>query len=177
MLFRSADSKHPLALYFVGSAVNFCPTVLTNDDCWCCVASNLVASARFFHYMILCFIEHVLGVGSNHPGLFGETSAYYGTVEQQGHLTLHLHLLLWIKGLFSPDETRRRILDPTSEFCNSLINYLEKAHIGEFMMGTHDEVITHVEGERLKTDYVDPCKTLPSPPPKYCKRKCGTCSA
>lgn len=30
------------------------------------------------------FIKHVLGVGTDHPGLYGKTSAYYGTVEQQG---------------------------------------------------------------------------------------------
>ena len=48
------------------------------------------------------FIKHVLGVGMNHPGYFGGTEAYYGTVEQQGRLTLHLHLLLWIKGALSP---------------------------------------------------------------------------
>jgi len=40
------------------------------------------------------FIKHVLGVGTEHSGLYGDTSGYYGTVEQQGHLTLHLHTVL-----------------------------------------------------------------------------------
>ena len=44
--------------------------------------------------MVDSFIQHVLGVGTHHQGVYGNTSAYYGTVEQQGHLTLHLHLLL-----------------------------------------------------------------------------------
>jgi hypothetical protein len=157
--------------------MKFCPTVLSEDDHWHHVASNLVASARFLHFMISCFIEHVLGVGSNHPGLFEEIAAYYGTIEQQGHLTLHLHLLLWIKGSFSPDEMQRRILDPTSKFRHDLINYLEKAHIGEFMVGTCDGIIARVEDDILKPSYVNPCKALLSPPPKYCKEKCGTCSA
>ena len=43
------------------------------------------------------FIKHVLGVGTDHPGLYGDTAGYYGTVEQQGRLTLHLHTVLWIK--------------------------------------------------------------------------------
>ena len=30
------------------------------------------------------FIKHVLGVDSDHDGVFGPTNAYYGTVEQQG---------------------------------------------------------------------------------------------
>ena len=54
--------------------------------------------------MIENFIKHVLGVGSTHQGLYGDTAGYYGTVEQQGHLTLHLHMLLWIQGSLSPDE-------------------------------------------------------------------------
>ena len=45
------------------------------------------------------FIKHVLGVDSDHNGVFGPTNAHYGTVEQQGRLTLHLHLLLWINTL------------------------------------------------------------------------------
>ena len=40
------------------------------------------------------FITDVLGVGSKHHGLYGDTKAFYGTVEQQGQLTLHLHMLL-----------------------------------------------------------------------------------
>ena len=34
--------------------------------------------------MIEIFIWHVLGVGTDHCGLYGETSGYYSTIEQQG---------------------------------------------------------------------------------------------
>jgi hypothetical protein len=54
--------------------------------------------------MVQTFIEDVLGVKSKHCGLYGDTKAYYGTVEQQGWLTLHMHLLLWIKGSLTPQE-------------------------------------------------------------------------
>ena len=60
------------------------------------IANNPVAGAHFFHFMLETFISCVLGVDGKHTGLYGDTSAYYGTVEQQGRLTLHLHLLLWI---------------------------------------------------------------------------------
>ena len=50
------------------------------------------------------FIKHVLGVNQDHPGLSGDTAAYYATVEQQGRLTLHLHMLLWILNSLSPQE-------------------------------------------------------------------------
>ena len=54
--------------------------------------------------MVETFITDVLGVGSNHCGLYGDTKAFYGIVEQQGQLTLHLHMLLWIKGCLNPQE-------------------------------------------------------------------------
>ena len=65
----------------------------------------MLATASYTsHFVCENFIKHVLGVGSNHAGLYGETDADYGTIEQQGRLTLHLHLLLWIKGALSPQE-------------------------------------------------------------------------
>ena len=50
----------------------------------------------------------------DHTGLYGKTSGYYGTVEQQGRLTLHLHLLLWIKGALSPQDIRDRLMSGDS---------------------------------------------------------------
>ena len=50
------------------------------------------------------FIKHVLGFGMEHAGLYGKTKAFYGTVEQQDRITLHLHILIWIKGALSPQE-------------------------------------------------------------------------
>ena len=62
------------------------------------------------------FIEHVLGVKQNYPRLYGKTYAYYATVEQQGRLTLHLHMLLWILNSLSPQEIRDRVMDSNSDF-------------------------------------------------------------
>src|ERR1700728_1566155 len=104
------------------------------------------------------FIKHVLGVGNKHPGLYGETSAYYGTVEQQGRLTLHIHLLLWIKGGLTPDEIRDRITDPTSDFQQQLVKYLENAHQGEFLTGTQTEVLSNVVQDAQSSTYTDPTK-------------------
>jgi hypothetical protein len=111
-----ADNKHPLCLYLADDKENLDIELLRSEDERCrLIASNPVAGACFFfHFMVEMFIEHVLGVGSEHHGLYGNTSGYYGTVEQQGHLTLHLHMLLWIHGSCSPEEVRTRILDPQS---------------------------------------------------------------
>jgi hypothetical protein len=100
--FSPADNKHPMCLYFADTNETFKPKIRNYDDRYRLISQNPVAGARFFHHMCEMFIKHVLGVGTNHSGLYGDTSAYYGAVEQQGRLTLHMHLLLWIRGALSP---------------------------------------------------------------------------
>ena len=126
--------------------------------------------------MVELFIKHVLGVESDHPGIYGDTSAYYGTVEQQGRLTLHLHLLLWIRGSLTPQEVRKRIMDPSSDFQRKIIEYLESTHIGEFLTGTQDDVLSNVNEASHATDYSDPTQTLPVPPPQRCPKNCNKCN-
>ena len=85
-----ADNRHPLCLYFADDQIKFCPDLRTLQECYQLISKNPVAAAQFLHFMITCFIKHILGVGTDHCRLYGNTSAYYGTVEQQGRLTLHL---------------------------------------------------------------------------------------
>lgn len=122
------------------------------------------------------FIRHVLGVDTDHCGLYGDTSAYHGTVEQQGQLSLHFHMLLWIWGGVSPDEICCRIIDPDSDFWESLIQYFESVHAGEFMTGTKDEVEACVKAESDHASYHDPTKTMPESLPPPCGSKCGSCN-
>ncbi|KAJ7713997.1 hypothetical protein B0H16DRAFT_1340995, partial [Mycena metata] len=133
--------------------------------------------------MVKAFIKHVLGVDSGHRGIYGETGGYYGTVEQQGRLTLHLHLLLYIKGALPPQEIRNRLMTRGSEFEQALIAYLEAVHVGEFHNG--DLATITILGE-LKVNpqvpkdtnsaYWNPTLTMPVPPPGRCKdKKCSGC--
>src|SRR6185369_5284445 len=114
--FAPSDNFHPLCLYYADTEERFIPRFRTPSDRYRLIAQNPVAGARFFHVMVQLFLKHVLGIDSNESGLFGKPSAYYGTVEQQGRLTLHLHMLLWIVNSLSPQEIRNRIMDPTSDF-------------------------------------------------------------
>ena len=171
-----ADVRHPICLYFADTNETFSPDLRAYDERIRLIAGNPVAGARFFHFMVELFIQHVLGVGTNHPGLYGETSAYYGTVEQQGRLTLHLHLLLWLRNNLSPQEIRERILDANSDFQQRLIEYLESVHVGEFFSGTQSEVQETVSAASKLDNYTDPTQTLPTPPPKICSQQCGKCS-
>ncbi|KAH7906051.1 hypothetical protein BJ138DRAFT_972775, partial [Hygrophoropsis aurantiaca] len=90
-----ADERHPICLYYADTNMEFRPFIKDEKLRRLMVSQNPVAGARFFHLMIQLFIKHVLGVnlsvddapphssGSSYTrGLYGETDAFYGTVEQ-----------------------------------------------------------------------------------------------
>ncbi|KIM40841.1 hypothetical protein M413DRAFT_40234, partial [Hebeloma cylindrosporum] len=80
--FSPADNKHPICLYYADKDIHFSKSLRSLTERDLLVLSNPVAAARFFDYMVRMVIKHVLGVGQTEPGLYGKTSAYYGTVEQ-----------------------------------------------------------------------------------------------
>jgi hypothetical protein len=169
--FAPADNLHPLSLYWADNKEEFTPLLRDYDERYKLMSKNPVAGARFFHFLCELFIKDVLGVGSDHRGAYGDTEAYYGTVEQQGRLALHLHLLLWIRGCLSPQEIRDRIMDPESNFQKRLVEYLESVHVGEFMTGTMEKVVSDVECSAKDPQYKDPTQTLPEKPPPLCKHQ------
>ncbi|TFK67654.1 hypothetical protein BDN72DRAFT_740740, partial [Pluteus cervinus] len=77
-----ADVKHPICIYYADTKEKFEPKILEYGDRFRLISRNPVAAARFFHLMVTLFIQHVLGVGTDHLGIYGQTAAYYGTVEQ-----------------------------------------------------------------------------------------------
>jgi Helitron helicase-like domain at N-terminus/PIF1-like helicase len=167
--FAPADNKHPICLYFADTQETFNPDQMRDHDTrYRLIANNPVAGARFFHFMCNQFIKHVLGVGEEHRGIYGDTTAYYGTVEQQGRLTLHLHLLLWINASVSPQEIRNRIMDPSSDFQQKMIKYLESVHVGEFLTGSMTDIETRIRESARDDNYRNPTETLPERPPPLC---------
>ncbi|KAJ3963587.1 hypothetical protein EV361DRAFT_1029230 [Lentinula raphanica] len=70
------DHKHPICIYYADTNEKF--------DCRALVGGNPVANARFFHFLIQVFIKYVIAIETDDGGLFGPTSGYYCTVEQQG---------------------------------------------------------------------------------------------
>ena len=174
--FAPADNNSPICLYYADTKETFCPKVLSQNDRYRLIARNPVAGARFFHFMVQMFIKHVLGVEQDHTGIYGDTSAYYGTVEQQGRLTLHLHLLLWISGSLTPQEIRDKIMDVDSDFQKKMVEYLESLCMGEFLTGPKVEVSEQVENASKSSDYHEPTLTLPVPPPLACGDTCKECS-
>ncbi|HEY4831131.1 MAG TPA: helitron helicase-like domain-containing protein, partial [Waddliaceae bacterium] len=181
-----ADSRHPISLYYADENVEFKPDLRSANERSMLTARNPVAAARFFDLMIRMFIKHILGVGTKHLGLYGKTAGYYGTVEQQGRLTLHLHTVLWIRNALSPQEIRDKLMNESGEFQESLIKYLEGCHKGEFLTGTMEEVQSKIPKESttgnlgihkiletapvqsINNTYQDPTQTMPHEPPQKC---------
>ena len=183
-----ADNRHPLCLYYADSDTTFRPELRTAKERDSLVLRNPAAAARFFDYVVRSMIKNVLGVGSDHDGLYGKTSAYYGTVEQQGRLTLHLHLMLWIDGVLSPQDIREKLMSLDSQFQKSLVEYLEGVHSGEPKTGSLAKVLTRqpvkqhlglgihkiVNPEASSSagpgdvSYQDPTQTMPVAPPPLC---------
>ncbi|KAF8577640.1 hypothetical protein K439DRAFT_1649036 [Ramaria rubella] len=81
--FAPADVKHPSALYLAAHKEKIRPVLNTEDAHYKLIADNPVASARFFDILVQAFLKHVLGHNEKEAGLYGWSSGYYGTVEQQ----------------------------------------------------------------------------------------------
>ncbi|KAJ3564754.1 hypothetical protein NP233_g8085 [Leucocoprinus birnbaumii] len=197
--FSPADSKHPLCLYLAGSDIKYRYEVKSSSERFRLIAENPVAAARFFDILVRLFIKDILGVGSETgEGIYGLVASYYGTVEQQGRLTLHLHCLIWIKGALSPKQIREKLLAGDEQFKTDLLAYLESCCKGEFLTGTMDQVrrrvpstttaqsdtgIHHTMAPNHSDDasgdltepgpYICPTMTMPTPPPPRCNNEEG----
>jgi hypothetical protein len=71
------------------------------------LSSSPAACALAFQRAVDFFIEHVIGYDLKHHsarvggGCFGVPIALFGAVEEQGRGSLHVHILVWIKGAVS----------------------------------------------------------------------------
>ena len=162
------DLKNPICLYYAGSSEEFQPGLKSHDERMKLICSNPVACSQFFDFVVKTFIKYVLGVKSPDDGLYGKVSAYYGTVEQQGRLSLHLHMILWLEGNLIPNEIRKRILDNESDCQTKHIAWVESCQIGEYLTGTQEEILEKVSSKAHLPSYEDPTETLPCPPPVEC---------
>ncbi|KAF7789846.1 hypothetical protein EIP86_000794 [Pleurotus ostreatoroseus] len=174
---RKRDEIWSLTAYLDGSDAIY-PDFKEYNRCIRLISKNPVAGARFFKTMVELFITHVLGVGADHDGIYGQTAGYYGTVEQQGRLTLHMHLLLWLKRSLTPQEIRDRILDPSSTFQKRFVEYLESVHVGDFCTGTMSDVEETVADKRQQNPSMPKATVrLPTPAPEPCESMCKQCVA
>lgn len=102
-----ADTQDPIAQVLTGQDIdldNFDPLHMQPSPV--AVAADPFASAAFFHLIVNAVLDTLLGIkGRQHnlriqreKGILGVLDGHIGTVEAQGRGTLHLHMLLWLKG-------------------------------------------------------------------------------
>lgn len=178
--FAPADVNHPIALYYAGTDTTYYIDVLSRSERERLIANNPVAGARFFKVIVDTFLKHVLGMDTDHPGLYGPVKGYYGTVEQQGRLTLHLHMLVWMANSMTPQEIRDRITANDSEFQRKLVEYLEALHVGEFVDASMEEMKEAVATfDAENPESARATLKLPEAPPHpgTCTNECRNCSA
>lgn len=167
-----ADNRHPICIYWADKNVIFNPALRQATERVRLVARNPVAGARFFHYMVQLLIKHLLRWKSDDGlGIFGNTAAYYGTVEQQGRMTLHLHMLVWVSCALSPQEVKDKLLADDSEFLEELIRYLDSCQLGEFLTGTMRDMDKFNESGASKEP--DPTQLLPAVAPVGVNTSCS----
>lgn len=75
--FAPMDQNNPISVYYAAENTEVFPQIFTKGERAKPIGNNATACARFFKFMVDAFIKHVLGVDTDHEGLFGEIEGYY----------------------------------------------------------------------------------------------------
>ena len=94
------------------------------------IAADPFAATTFFHLTVKAVLQHLFGItgfdnkGSiqRETGILGDVEAYIGTVEAQGRGTLHLHMLLWLRGSKTSKDMKDAL--SSSEFRDSIKSFI-----------------------------------------------------
>ena len=123
-----ADIHHPLVSFFAGEDIDLdalFPEVPPPRQRAKLVSQQPIACAKFFDTIVKAFLDCILRFGKEEGGVFGRVSGYFGTVEEQGRGSLHLHMLIWLDGYRSPTLLREKMRsDP--EFKDRVLKFLEE---------------------------------------------------
>ena len=169
------EHKSPICLYYADTRTTIELGTRSKDDVRRLIAKNATAGARYFHYIVSLLIDFVLGQAfDDKTGLFGPMDAYYGTVEQQGRLTLHIHMLVYVKNALTPEQVRQKLVSKEANFEERLIQYLESCHTGDYM--PTDRATDDAE-ENPRDHEINLGDCLPDAIPPECERSCGECSS
>lgn len=122
MTINPADIHSRVAMYFAGVDLDLdkllpseIPSTYERAQI---IAAHPVATARYFNVLITSILKYMV-----EKGVLGPIKAYFGTVENQGRGSLHLHILLWIDHDLKPIQLKELIQD--EQFRNGLLSYLE----------------------------------------------------
>ena len=128
-----SDLHDPIAQIFAGEEIDMDKFMATLGPDKMKRAKNVAddpyAAAKFFHFMIATILETLFQVKVTSAqvksglGVFGRVAAYFGTVESRGRGTLHLHLLVWLKNVPSPEEITALL--KTEAFRNRILAFIQ----------------------------------------------------
>ena len=133
MTLNPCEIHDPIAQIFCGEDINLESFINTAGPTSSQRASNTAkdpyAAARYFHFIIRTVLECLLGIQKKRdnkfdrkPGIFGIVNAYIGTVESQKRGTLHLHILIWLRG--APSSSLMQEALHTNEFRAKIQEYI-----------------------------------------------------
>ncbi|GJE99317.1 hypothetical protein PsYK624_155710 [Phanerochaete sordida] len=136
------DHHDPIAQIFAGEQIDMDAFLRTagpdGEQRARNIAADPFAAAKFFHFMVKTVLETLFKIKvspfqvKTECGVIGDVAAYFGTVETQGRGTLHLHLLMWLQNMPSPDELVAML--QTEEFRAKVRAYI-RANIRAYVPG------------------------------------------
>ncbi|KIK18505.1 hypothetical protein PISMIDRAFT_49248, partial [Pisolithus microcarpus 441] len=149
------DLHDPIAQVFAGENINMDQFVQmlgpTKDIHAQNMAADPYAAAKFFHFMLKTIIHTLFGITAtphqllHNKGVFGTVNAYFSVVESQGRGSLHMHMLLWLKGAPTMEEMEHLLKQP--DFRDWAKAFLH-TNIRAYMPGLEStETIKHIPNE------------------------------
>jgi hypothetical protein len=139
MTINPADIHSRVALYFAGVDLDLDKiipeTIPSTYERAQIIASHPVATGRFFNVLISSILKCMV-----EKGVLGPIKAYFGTVENQGRGSLHLHILMWLDHDLTPSQLKESVQN--EEFRRGLLNYLEdiiKQDLSNFSLNTSED--------------------------------------
>lgn len=141
-----ADTQDPIAQVLCGEHIDLDRFDAFDDHpADAAIAGDPYASACFFHLTINAILQCLLGISSSRrgkpvqreTGILGDVEAYIGTVEAQGRGSLHLHMILWLKGSGTSKQMKERLLaDEFRAVIQSFISVNIRAHLPDIAGST-----------------------------------------
>ena len=139
MTINPADIHSRIALYFAGVDLDLDKiipeTIPSTYERAQIIAAHPVATARYFNVLIPSILKCMV-----EKGVLGPIKAYFGTVENQGRGSLHLHILMWLDHDLTPAQLKESVKN--EEFRNGLLSYLEdiiKQDLSNFTNNASDD--------------------------------------
>ena len=108
--FNPSDLRYLIVLWLASIAVS-CFESTISAFCYAIATINPIAVATFFYETCRDIFNNLLRARSSEEGLFSPVLAYFGTVETNGRGMLHVHCLVWFKGMSSFLDPCRKIAD------------------------------------------------------------------